>query len=334
MSALPKSDRKIIFLLAMLSIMSIFLTCFLGPVALPFTDLLAGFVGRGPRTVETIIWDLRFPRALAAFVAGACLGGSGAALQGLLRNPLADPGVLGVSSSAALGAVVALYFNLAVFGLWVMPLAAILAALAATAMLYTLGAARVSTTRLILIGVGVSSFTGAMITLVMNLAPNPFALADLVNWLFGSVSNRSMRDILFVIPFGFVGFVCLMTVVRPLGALSLGEQTAISLGVDLKQVRRRTIAGASLLTGASVALAGAIGFVGIIAPHLCRPFVAHDPGRTIVPAALLAGLMVVIADIIVRLLPFPQELRLGVIAGLVGAPVFVWIAAKTAKLAP
>ncbi|MEO1151924.1 MAG: iron ABC transporter permease [Pseudomonadota bacterium] len=334
MNALPRADVPFLALLTILSIVSILTACFLGPVALPLSDMMAGFVGHGPDTVETIIWDLRFPRALAAFVAGACLGASGAALQGLLRNPLADPGVLGVSSSAALGAVAALYFNLTVFGMWVMPLAAILAALAATALLYALGAARVSTTRLILIGVGVSSFTGAMITLVMNLAPNPFALSDLVNWLFGSVSNRSLRDIAFVLPFGAVGLTCLLWVIRPLGALSLGEQTATSLGVDLKRVRRLTIAGASLLTGASVALAGAIGFVGIIAPHLCRPLVGHDPGRTILPAALLAGLMVVLADILVRLLPFAQELRLGVIAGLMGAPVFVWIAAKTAKLAP
>lgn len=331
---MSRKDINLNLGLCILVFLALLASCFLGPVPLPFGDVIAAFFGQGSDDIQTIVRDIRLPRALAAFVAGACLGVSGAALQGLLRNPLADPGVLGVSSSAALGAVIALYFNLTVLGLWVMPVAAIIAALCATAILYFLGASRVSTTRLILIGVGLSSFTGALITLVMNLAPNPFALSDLVNWLFGSVANRSYRDIFTVILFVLAGFALVLTASRPLSALTLGEDTAISLGVDLPRTKSMIIAGAALMTGASVALAGAVGFVGIIAPHLCRPLVEHDPGRTIIPSGLLAGLILVVTDCIVRLLPFSQELRLGVIAGLIGAPIFVWIAARTAKLAP
>ena len=327
-------DIKLNTGLSVLVLIALLASCFLGPVSLPPGEIIAGIFGQGSDDIQTIVRHIRLPRALAAFVAGACLGASGAALQGLLRNPLADPGVLGVSSSAALGAVIALYFNLTALGLWVMPVAAILAALGATALLYALGASRVSTTRLILIGVGLSSLTGALITLVMNLAPNPFALSDLVNWLFGSVANRSYRDIGMVIIFVLAGLAFLIKAARPLSALTLGEDTAASLGVDLVQTKNLVIAGAALLTGASVALAGAVGFVGIIAPHLCRPLVGHDPGRTIIPSALMAGFILVITDCVVRLLPFSQELRLGVIAGLIGAPLFVWIAARTARLAP
>jgi len=320
--------------LAAAALIAIILSCFLGPVAIGAGDIVHALIGDGPQTICTIVWELRLPRAVAAFVAGASLGASGAALQGLLRNPLADPGVLGVSSSAALGAVIAIYFNITLIGVWVLPLSAVLSALLATALLYALGASRISTTQLILVGVGLSSFTAALITLVMNLAPNPFALSDLVNWLFGSVSNRSFRDIAMVLVFIIAGFATLVLTQRPLSALTLGEDTALSLGVDLNRTRMMIIAGSSLLTGASVAIAGAVGFVGIIAPHLCRPLVYHDPGRLIVPSALLAGLILVVTDMIVRIVPFPQELRLGVIAGLLGAPVFVWIASRTARLAP
>ncbi len=318
--------------LFLFSLVIVMLSCLFGAVHLSLRNIVAAFWGGGDSATMTILWEIRLPRSLAAWFAGAALGMSGAALQGLLRNPLADPGVLGVSSSAALGAVIVLYFNAAVFGYWVVPVAAIISALGATMILYMLGAGRVSTTRLILIGVGLSSFTGAMITLVMNLAPNPFALSDLINWLFGTVANRNLYDFMVVLPFLVVGTGVLLIGQHNLSALTLGEETAYSLGVDLQQTRLLMITGSALLTGASVALAGAIGFVGIVAPHLVRPLVGHNPGRTIVPAGFLAGIILVVADVIIRLLPFNQELKLGVVAALVGAPAFVWIAAQPRKL--
>jgi iron complex transport system permease protein len=254
-------------------------------------------------------------------------------MQGLLRNPLADPGVLGVSAMAALGAVIAIYFNISALSGAATPVAAIAFALFATLILHTLGAGRLSPTRLILVGVGLSSFSGALIALVMNLAPNPFILSDLVNWLFGSVANRSFDDIALTAPLMATGFIAVLLAAPGLTALTLGEEAAASIGADLARTRAFAISGAALMTGASVALAGAIGFVGVIAPHLARPFVSHDPGRAILPSALVGGAILSAADLVIRLLPFDQELKLGVAAALVGAPAFIFVAARTQRIA-
>lgn len=305
----------------------------IGPAGLSPTDSIKALFGVGDPKDLLIVREIRLPRALAAFLAGAALGASGAGLQGLLRNPLADPGVLGVSSAAALGAVIAVYFNIAAVSPEAPAIAAMIFAIAATAVVYVLGAGRISATRLILVGVGLSSAAGAMIALVMNLAPNPFVLSDLVNWLFGTVANRSFADLALVAPAMLGGLVLLMVARGGLSALALGEETAHSLGVDLARTRALAIFGAALLTGAAVALAGAIGFVGIVAPHLARPLARHDAGALILPAAAFGGAILAVADLAVRLLPFDQEMRLGVAAALVGAPVFVFIAARTQRLA-
>ncbi|MFQ5563535.1 MAG: FecCD family ABC transporter permease [Parvularculaceae bacterium] len=311
----------------------VLVACLVGPAPIPPAAAVQGLFGGGDPAIETIVREIRLPRALAAWLAGALLGASGAALQGLLRNPLADPGVLGVSTSAALGAVLALYFNLAAVAFWTTPAAAILFALAATAILYVLGAGRVSTARLILVGVGLSSFSAALIALAMNLAPNPFALADLVNWLFGSVANRSFSDLALAAPFAALGLFLLLRAQPGLRALTLGEETAASLGAHIARLRGFVIAGAAVLVGASVSLAGAIGFVGIVAPHVVRPLVGHDPARTILPSAALGGAVLAAADLAIRLAPFDQEMRLGVAAALIGAPGFVWVAARTRRIA-
>lgn len=322
--------RPYIFLIGV-SALAILVALLVGPAAIAPTDAIAALFGDGPASV--IVRDIRLPRALAAWLAGAALGAAGSALQGLLRNPLADPGVLGVSSIAALGAVIAIYFNLAAAAFWLTPLAAIIAAAGATALLYALGAGRISATRLILVGVGLSSLAGAAIALVMNLAPNPFILSDLVNWLFGAVTNRSFADVALTAPFMAVGLALVLFAAPGLSALALGEETAASLGADIVRTRTLAIGGAALMTGAAVALAGAIGFVGIVAPHLARPPTGHDPGRAILPAALVGGATLALADLVIRLLPFEQELKLGVAAALIGAPAFIVIAARTQRIA-
>lgn len=298
-----------------------------GPASI--ADMLAVLTGaEADPLLATVLLEIRLPRILTAFLVGAALGLAGAALQGLLRNPLADPGVLGVSGASALGAVVAVYFNLAAVSVWVMPGLSIAMALAATALLYVLGASAVSTTRLVLVGVGLSSFAGALMALLMNLAPNPFSLSDLVNWLLGSVANRSWLDIGFSAPFWIAGLACVLLAAPGLRALTLGEEGASGIGADVPRTRLLVIVGSALLTGASVAAAGIIGFVGIVAPHLVRPFVRHDPGDLLIPSALLAGIILVLADLAVRVLPFAIELKLGVAAALIGAPAFIWIAAR------
>lgn len=314
------------------SALLILLSLFIGPAEIAPGDALAAlFTDQG--ALSAIIREIRLPRALAAWLAGACLGAAGAGLQGLLRNPLADPGVLGVSAAAALGAVIALYFNFAAFAFWTTPIAAILSALGATALLYALGAGRVSTARLILIGVGFSSFCGALISLAMNLSPNPFALTDLINWLFGTVVNRSFRDLAIAAPFAGAGLLMIAAAAPGLAALTLGEETAASIGANLKRTRALVIAGAAFLVGASVSVAGAIGFVGIAAPHLARALAGQNPARILLPSIMLGGAMLAGADLFIRMLPFDQELKLGVAAALIGAPGFVWIAATSKRIA-
>lgn len=308
------------------SLLAIIAACFLGSTSLPVDRLLGALFGGADAGDRLVVWQIRLPRALAAYIVGAALGISGAALQGLLRNPLAEPGVLGVSASASLMATFSLYYGIASITPWALPIAAIIGALSATAVI-TLAALRTqSVVTLILIGVGLSSFAGAAMSLLMNLAPNPFSLSDMINWMLGSVANRSFDEIMLAGPFILAGALILFTTRRGLSALTLGEEAASGIGLDLQRQRILTVVGAGLATGGAVALAGAIGFVGIVAPHIIRPLVGHDPARSLLPSALLSGLILVLADIFIRLVPTNSELKLGVVAALIGAPAFVWIA--------
>lgn len=309
-------------------VLSLAAACLFGSTALPAERVLAALLGGADAGDRLVVWSIRLPRALAALLVGAALGLSGAALQGLLRNPLAEPGVLGVSACASLAATSALYYGLAAMNPWVLPLAAIAGALLATALLVLAALRTRAVVTLILIGVGLSSLAGALMSLLLNLAPHPFSLADMISWTLGSVSNRSFDDILLSLPFLLAGAALLLATRRGLSALTLGEEAAAGIGLDLPRQRLLTVLGTGLATGAAVALAGAIGFVGIVAPHLVRPLVGHDPARSLLPAALLAGVILVLADICIRLLPTANELRLGVVAALIGAPFFIWIAAR------
>ncbi|HEX8486488.1 iron ABC transporter permease [Sphingomonas sp.] len=322
------NGRALSVALGIAALLAIVAACLLGSTPLPAGRLLAALVGGGEPGDAVVVWAIRLPRALAAFVVGAALGASGAALQGLLRNPLAEPGVLGVSASAALVATVVLYWGLAEAFPWALPLAAVGGALAATALIAAVAPRTRSVVTLVLVGVGLSSFAGALMALLMNLAPNPFSLADMVNWMMGSVANRSFADIAFAAPFIIAGLTLLFATRRGLSALTLGEEAASGIGLNLSRQRLAVVLGAGLATGGAVSMAGTIGFVGIVAPHLVRARVGHDPARSLLPSALLAGLFLVVADIGVRVLPTDSELKLGVVAALVGAPLFVLIAAR------
>lgn len=307
-------------------LIAIFAACLFGATPMGPARVALALTGQGSPGDAIVVWQIRLPRAIAAFIVGGALGASGAALQGLLRNPLAEPGVLGVSGMAVLGATLSLYYGIAALSPWALPLASIAGALIATALI-ALAAIRVqSVVTLILIGVGLSALSGAAMSLLMNFAPNPFSLSDMINWMLGSVSNRSFSQIAFAAPFIALGFGILFFNRRGLSALTLGEEAASGVGLNLRALRIAVVLGAGLATGGAVALAGAIGFVGIVAPHVMRPFVRHDPARTIVPSALLAGLFLVLADIGVRIMPTQTELKLGVVAAIFGAPAFIWIA--------
>lgn len=322
------TDRGLALLLSAAIAAALAAACLVGSFHLGVERALAALLGGGSAGDRVVVWEIRLPRAVAALVVGAALGASGAALQGLLRNPLAEPGVLGVSAAAALGATFVIYYGLANADALALPLAAVAGALAATAIL-TAAAMRVdSVVTLILLGVGLSSFAGASMALLMNLAPHPFSLADMLNWMLGTVANRSFHDLAPAAPFLLAGLGILFAARRSLAALTLSEEAAAGVGLDLRRARRLVVVGAGLATGAAVSIAGAIGFVGIVAPHLVRPLVRHDPARTLAPSALLAGFMLVAADIGVRTAPTDVELKLGVVAALLGAPVFAWIAAR------
>lgn len=308
------------FALAVLSIAVLALGLWLGPVAIadPFAADAA---------TRTIVWEIRLPRALTAWIVGAALGLSGAALQGLLRNPLADAGVLGLSGFAALGAVLAFAFGVALFA----PIAALIFALVAAILVTTLGWSSRGPASLILIGVGLSSFAGGLIALALNLAPNPGALADLVNWTLGSVEGRSFEHVALAGGFLVVGAVLILLAGRGLQALTLGEEAAAAIGANLPRTRALVVLGAAACAGGATAVAGVIGFVGIAAPHLVRALAGHDPARLLMPSALAGGAMLACADLAVRMLPTDTELKLGVAAALLGGPVFALIAARLAS---
>jgi iron complex transport system permease protein len=325
---IKQRGNPLISLLIIGGLVAILLACSLGETPMRPLDLLRAMTGSGDPANSVIVWSIRLPRALAAWMVGAALGLSGAALQGLLRNPLAEPGVLGVSVWASLGAVIAIYYGLSSQFAPALQIGAVLGALFATGMIALAARGLGDTVSLILIGVGLSSLGGALVSLALNLAPNPFTLNDMVSWMMGSVANRSFADIGLSGPIIAVGAALILATRRGLSALTLGEETAHGLGLDLVRTRLLVTVGCGLAAGGSVALAGAIGFVGIITPHLVRPWVGGDPGRALVPSALAGGVLLVLADIGARLVPSDNELKLGVVAALIGAPVFLWIAAR------
>ncbi len=278
-----------------------------------------------------ILWSIRAPRTAAAALVGAALGLAGAVMQGLLRNPLADPGVLGVSAVSALGASVVIALGLgatvgAIEG------AALGGALAAGGLLTILAIRLAEPQTLILFGVALSALGGAATALVFNLSPSPVATAEVLSWLMGSVSNRDWSDVAVGLAPATVGGALCFWSGRGLRMLTLGEETAAMSGLPMARLRAAAVAGTAMLTGAAVAMAGVIGFVGLAAPHLVRRSVSDDPAAAMLPSALAGGALLVAADLAARLIPSSEELKLGVVTALFGAPLFalvVWRAARS-----
>lgn len=286
--------------------------------------------GKPGSAAFTILWEIRAPRAVAAMVVGACLGLSGALMQGLLRNPLADPGVLGVSATAALGAALSIVLGFAGIAGGVEG-AALLGAFIGGAVLVAFAARFPEPEALILFGVALSSFAGALTALVFNLSPSPIATAEVLSWMLGSVENRSWVDVGWTLaPLAVAGGLAARASLG-LKALTLGEETAATTGLNMGRLKLTAVVAASLATGAAVAMAGVIGFVGLAAPHLVRAAVREDPARLLLPSALAGALMLVLADLAARLTPTDQELKLGVFTALVGAPLFALVAWRAAR---
>ncbi|MBT4075170.1 MAG: iron ABC transporter permease, partial [Gammaproteobacteria bacterium] len=273
-----------------------------------------------------IIGEIRLPRTLLALVVGAAMGLSGAALQGLLRNPLVDPGLIGASQGAALGAACVFYFNLfSGLGALATPLAGLIGAAITLFILLGLSGSIVRPSIIIMAGLALSMFTGALLAMVLNFAPNPYAMQELVFWLLGSVSNRGLDNLLVLLPAFLIGGGIIWSQRRLLMGLSLGDQVAESMGLQVSRGSRFIILGTAMLVGSAVAVAGNIGFVGLLVPHILRPLVKYRPDKLLLPSALAGAIVVCAADILVRLLPPGRELKLGVLTAVVGAPFFIWL---------
>jgi iron complex transport system permease protein len=294
-----------------------------GPSPISLPRALADWWRGGDSTAAIIFADIRLPRALLGLLIGAVLGLSGAALQGLLRNPLAEPGLIGVSASAGLGAVIAFYSGASLIFPLALPAGGIAGALLAVSLLYLLAGRQAGMLTLILAGVAISSLAGALTSLALSLSPNPFALSEIVFWLLGSLADRSMTHIYIAAPFMLAGVLALLAVGRGLDALSLGDDTARSLGFSTGRLALFTIGGTAMAVGAAVAVAGAIGFIGLIVPHLLRPLAHYQPSRLLPLSALGGAALLLAADIGVRLGGPGPELKLGVVTALLGAPFFL-----------
>ena len=269
-----------------------------------------------------IVTELRLPRALLGLTLGAGLGLSGAVLQGYLRNPLADPAVVGVSSSAALGAVAAIVLGIGggTLGIFACAMAG---AAGSMALLAALTWRAQSSVQFILAGTVLASLSGALTAFLISLAPNPYAVAEAIDWLMGALTDRSIDDVRLAVPFIAAGSVLLLLTGRALDALTLGEAAARSLGVRLGRVQTLIVLGTGLTIGASVAVTGVVGFVGLVVPHLLRPIFGHRPSALLLPSALGGAALVLVADSLCRLAPGPGEVRLGVAMALIGAPFFL-----------
>ena len=295
-------------------------------VLLPLS-LLAGRVWLDPFSdprAALILMELRLPRALLAVAVGAGLGAAGAAMQGYLRNPLADPGLFGIAPMAALGAVTGMWFGIAV-NPWLLPLMALAGAALGMTLLALIAGRTGGIALFTLAGLMIASLAGALTALAITMAPSAFAMSEIVIWLNGALTDRSWREVYLAAPLVAAGIGLLLVAAKPLDALTLGDAAARSLGVRTDVLLFLLVSGVGLTVGAGVAVAGIIGFVGLIVPHLVRPFTDRLPSSLIVPSALAGACLVLAADSLVRILPLMTELRLGIALSLLGAPFFLWL---------
>ena len=325
-----RPDVKPIYLLAALGVATVaafILSLSIGPAGL-------GIDATGEAR-SLIFTEIRLPRAVLGALVGGALGLSGAALQGYLRNPLAEPSLVGVSGGAALGAVLTIHLGLSAAVALTLPLGALLGAALAMLAVVALAGNHGGPVTLILAGLAVSSIATALVSLALNVSQNPFATVEMVFWLMGSLADRSLPQVWLAAPFMLAGIGLLLLLGRALDALTLGEDAARSLGIDIGRTRLLVVAGTAISVGAATAVTGIIGFVGLIVPHALRPLAGHRPGL-LLPASMLGGaIMLLLADVALRLLQPWMDLRIGVLTALLGAPFFVWLVLKTrSELAP
>jgi len=299
-----------------------------GPADIGVIESLGALVRDDGGPVTLVMREIRLPRAILAAMIGASLGLAGAAMQGYLRNPLAEPGLIGVSGSAALGAILAMHTGLAAAFALALPLAALAGALVGVGLVVALAGPRGTSLTLILAGIAVSALAAALSSLVLNLSPNPYAANEIVFWMMGSLADRSMTHLWLALPFTLAGWALLAGLGRGLDALTLGEDAARALGIGIDRLRLTVVLGTALVVGSATAVAGSIGFVGLVVPHILRPLVGAHPSRLLWASGLGGAAMVLAADIAVRVILPARDLKLGVLTALVGAPLFLHLILK------
>lgn len=320
-----RSGPATLIALSSIAVLLFLLSLGIGPVRLSLPTVFEALLGGGTPEQRIIVQEIRLPRAVLGLSIGAILGLSGAALQGLLRNPLAAPSLFGAPQAAAFGAVAMIALGFADVRSFVLPFAAIGAAFVSVFLLLVVAGRNANLLLLILAGLAISSLAGAATALTMNLAPNPFAALEIAFWLLGSLEDRSFRHVALALPFIVTGATLLMTQRHAFRALSLGEEAAQSLGVNVGALRLVVIAGVALGVGAAVAVAGTIGFIGLVAPHLVRPIVGYDPARLLLPSALVGAALLLAADIAVRIIPSTTDIKVGVLTAIIGVPFFLYL---------
>jgi len=328
---LALTQKQLISGLSLILAALFLLSLFVGSNPIPLFQAARDTLLDTPSVIALIFSEVRLPRALIALFTGATLGLCGAAMQGLLRNPLASPGLIGSASGAALGAVCMLYFGMSAATTMALPAGGIIGALAATMLVYLLAGRDAGTLTLILAGVAINALALALISLLLNLAPSPYAVREIVLWMMGSIANHSMDDFQIMLPGVLLGWFLLIGTGRSLDALTLGEETTTTMGISLSRLRWRIFFAIALAVGSAISITGSIGFIGLVVPHLLRPLVDHQPSRLLLASAIGGAILLLAADICVRLFPAGTDIKVGVLTSLVGAPFFLYLIIKSRR---
>ena len=339
-SLFPKKESLLCIILIGLIVLGGFFTLSYGDWEIAVRDVVKivlvklGLLSSAIDAVETtIVWDGRLPRFIVALLVGFSLGAAGTIMQGIFKNPMASPGVMGIDSGAALGAVIAIYLGLSAQSLFLLPFTAILFSLLTLIMVFAISSSggRTSISTLLLAGIALNLIFGALTSFVITLSTREFDVGRvIITWLMGDLNNRSWEHVSIIFPTTIVAFLGTLFFVKDLNVLMIDEETATNLGVNIRLARNALLLFSSIQTGGAIAVSGVIGFVGLVAPHMMRSIIGPDNRKLIPFAGLLAAVFIIYADLFVRLI-VRVDLKIGILTSLMGGPFFIYLLIKYKK---